>query len=105
MSTPTPLVPVFKINPEQGGSGTIPDRYSDHDDGTATRYLQVRFMDDRNGRWSKEKQISVGKEGEGVIPRELCPMGTYKTRQYEFVFVSNCKFALYDLEEKIRGLE
>lgn len=105
MDAPIPLVPVNKINPEEGGSGTLVDRYSDHDDGSSTRYMVVRFQDDRSGRWSKDKLISIGKEGEGVVPRDLCPMGTYKTRQYEFVFDANCKFGLYDVEEIIRGLK
>ena len=104
MNAPTPLTPITLPNDELGGSGALIDRYADHDDGQSQRYMTLRFQDDRSGRWSKQKQISLGKIGESDFMRELQPMGTYRTRQYEFVFEGAFHVALYGLQEHLTGL-
>jgi hypothetical protein len=104
MNAPTPLVVVNEIAPEDGGQGPLVDHYSDTSrDEPAV--LELRFQNNRDGRWSKIKTISLGAIGESDIIREISPMGTYITRQYELVFSGTVAFGLFALQEEVKALE
>jgi len=106
MNAPVPLVLVAVERPEIGGdtNRTLVDRFSDHADTVTDRYVQVRWMNDRSGRWSKTKSISLGKTGQTIIDRAIAPMGIYVSRQYEVVLSDPVKFILCGMEEQIVGL-
>lgn len=60
--------------------------------------FMVRWRDD-GGPWSHNRNLSLGKIGEGWMFRVLDRMGQYRTRQYEITHTDNSDFAFNDLEE------
>lgn len=109
MNKPTPLPTTSGVNKQEIGGGSLaeipPDRYPDHAATDTARYLIVRWQDDRAGKWSKEKLISLGTTGQERMDRSLQPMGMYRSRQFEFIFSEPCLFVLCAAEDDIGGLE
>lgn len=62
----------------------LPEGFPDIAEATQVKLLELRWQDNRSGRWSKLKQISLGAQGDGAITRRLSPMGHYRSRQFEF---------------------
>ena len=63
------------------------------------KILTIRWQDNREGHWSKLKQISLGKQGQSSLLRKLCPMGVYKSRQFELVMSDNAPFTISSIED------
>lgn len=59
--------------------------YPDYTGQSDTKIMLLRWQDNRSEKWSKAKPISLGKIGESFSVRRLSPMGTYRSRQFEFV--------------------
>jgi hypothetical protein len=60
---------------------------------------------DNNRSWGNERQIGLGDIGEYPNIVEVRHLGTYKTRQYEFVHSDNSDFILNAIEEDVEPLE
>ncbi len=85
----TPFVEV-RMKRSQGNGGSAPK-------------VMVRVKDD-NKDWSPEIEMSLGEIGETETILRLNKMGSYKTRQWEFIHSDNSEFQLIEVEEMVEGL-
>ena len=107
LATPTPMPDPQTGNPadwpvDDGNGGTIatPDlNYPDAGLPWVEKWLLVRWQDNRSERWSKQKMISLGKQGETNLIRKLQPMGTYRSRQFEFVLTDAVAAVISSIED------
>lgn len=90
----TPDMPDFESNP-----------YPDKSTGVDTPNLLVRWQDNRLGKWSKLKFVSLGKTGEASLTRRIGPMGVYRSRQFELVVTDSVIFTLSAIEDRNGVLE
>ena len=104
MNAPTPLILDGIRHVELGGSGDLVSRYSDHDADGTEHFLLLSWEDDHKGRWSKEKQITLGKTGDADQFRWWGPMGRYRTRQYQLVLECAGQVGVFGLEDQVVGL-
>lgn len=103
LNSPTPLPAGYGVLKQEQGGGSpqaIPDdRYSDYETSSTDRPLILQWQDDKNGRWSKEHEVSLGTLGNTNMTRMLAPMGVYRSRQYRFILNFKVKFVLCGIEE------
>ena len=107
-SAPIPLPDSSsQSNREMGGwsMGQPPDRFSDHALPTAERLLILRWQDNRNGKWSKEHQVSLKTTGDTHLVWWKKTMGQYRSRQFEFILSDPTLFVLLSAEEVLEVLE
>lgn len=64
-------------------------------------YMQVR--DNFQKAWSQQFEIDLGSQGETWCVNSLNGMGSYKTRQYRFVFMDDAPLVINSIEETLRG--
>jgi hypothetical protein len=89
---------------ELGMHSAPPDRYSDHAAVETTRYMTLRWIDNKV-KSSKEWLVSLGKTGSPDMTRIRHCMGMYRTRQYVIIFSDACLFELASIEDVIEGME
>jgi hypothetical protein len=64
----------------------------------------IRWRDDGRPEWSTFVELPVGSESEQTQFQELTRMGTYRSRQYEFVMTDNADLALCGISEDVEAL-
>ena len=72
--------------------------------GSSTPYLMIKWRDNGNPYWNNERIISLGQTGDYEFETSLNRLGSYKSRQWEFVLSDNTPLVLVDAEETIEVL-
>lgn len=98
---PTPLTAsVDKVGGIGGGfnKNNFP-KFGDYINEALPRFLQLRWENNREGKWSNPNLISLGKLGELTVTREIRNLGTYRTRMYEIVCDGPFVYTVCEIEE------
>ena len=73
--------------------------FPDADKSGAPHILELRWQDDRSGKWSKIKRISLGAVGQSELTRSIKPMGIYRSRQFEVTLTDPIPVSLSSIED------
>lgn len=68
---------------------------------TESPILMVRWRDDGKKAWGNTVNINLGKSGDYEIFKEIGPMGSYRTRQYEISITDDVPLSLVAVEENV----
>lgn len=64
----------------------------------------MRWRNDGRPEWSNYVELAVGAESEETQFKRLSRMGTYRSRQYEFLMTDNADLALCGIMEEVKEL-
>mgnify|MGYP000558603468 CR=1 FL=1 len=63
--------------------------------------MLIRWRNDGKGKWSKFREVSLGKPGDTKLVRRILGLGRYRTRQYEIIFFDSVPVSLQGVEEMV----
>jgi len=66
--------------------------------------MQIRWRDNGSKKWSNYRVIDLGFYGDDEIYRSLVQLGSYISRQWEFIVTDNVPFSIVDVEEDVNIL-
>lgn len=66
--------------------------------------LLVRWRDDGSKVWSNTRKIGLGFTGDDNMFKEICQLGSYRSRQYEFSCTEDVPIALAKVDEDVERL-
>jgi|GEM_PF-3577759 hypothetical protein len=66
--------------------------------------MLLRWKDNGSGVWSNYRDIPLGFQGDNIFYYSLFMLGTYRSRQYEFVCTDNVPFSIVEVNEDVELL-